>query len=185
MMNTILQKFATMMQKIVAIVSKNAAMMKKSTVGVLSLKAKWWTRLHKSLRPWCQYLRPYPRQSVVLSRPTSLYRQLLSRSWKHASPKYQKIASGATNAMWSEVWSLGLVFFSNHWWRIMKHDKPKPWEDASIYHWKMNKLDPCWNEDGRMLEVNIYHWKMDKLDPCLIIAWDVILVKVWDRNFLG
>lgn len=41
---------------------------------------------------------------------------------------------------------------------------------ASIYHWKMNKLDPCWNEGGRMLEVSIYHWKMDKLDPCLIIA---------------
>ena len=36
-----------------------------------------------------------------------------------------------------------------------KHDKPKPWDDASIDHWKIEKFDPSWN-DGGMLEVSSF-----------------------------
>ncbi|KAL8162126.1 hypothetical protein V2J09_013615 [Rumex salicifolius] len=36
-----------------------------------------------------------------------------------------------------------------------KHDKPKPWDDASIDHWKVEKFDPSWN-DGGMLEVSSF-----------------------------
>nr|GMD24198.1 KRR1 small subunit processome component [Ipomoea batatas] len=36
-----------------------------------------------------------------------------------------------------------------------KHDKPKPWDDPSIDHWKVEKFDPSWNESG-MLEVSSF-----------------------------
>ncbi|XP_027061818.2 KRR1 small subunit processome component-like [Coffea arabica] len=36
-----------------------------------------------------------------------------------------------------------------------KHDKPKPWDDESIDHWKIDKFDPSWNETG-MLEVSSF-----------------------------
>lgn len=37
-----------------------------------------------------------------------------------------------------------------------KHDKPKPWdEDPNIDHWKVEKFDPSWNEEG-MLEVSSF-----------------------------
>lgn len=36
-----------------------------------------------------------------------------------------------------------------------KHDKPKPWDDDSIDHWKVEKFDPSWNEGG-MLEVSSF-----------------------------
>lgn len=36
-----------------------------------------------------------------------------------------------------------------------KHDKPKPWDDPSIDHWKVEKFDPSWNEGG-MLEVSTF-----------------------------
>lgn len=36
-----------------------------------------------------------------------------------------------------------------------KHDKPKPWDDESIDHWKVEKFDPSWNETG-MLEVSSF-----------------------------
>lgn len=36
-----------------------------------------------------------------------------------------------------------------------KHDKPKPWDDPSIDHWKVDKFDPTWNESG-MLEVSSF-----------------------------
>ncbi|KAJ4962587.1 hypothetical protein NE237_022526 [Protea cynaroides] len=36
-----------------------------------------------------------------------------------------------------------------------KHDKPKPWDDPSIDHWKIEKFDPTWN-DGGMLEVSSF-----------------------------
>lgn len=36
-----------------------------------------------------------------------------------------------------------------------KHDKPKPWDDESIDHWKVDKFDPSWNETG-MLEVSSF-----------------------------
>ncbi|VFQ84053.1 unnamed protein product [Cuscuta campestris] len=36
-----------------------------------------------------------------------------------------------------------------------KHDKPKPWDDPSIDHWKVEKFDPSWNEGG-MLEVSSF-----------------------------
>lgn len=36
-----------------------------------------------------------------------------------------------------------------------KHDKPKPWDDPSIDHWKVDKFDPSWNEGG-MLEVSSF-----------------------------
>lgn len=36
-----------------------------------------------------------------------------------------------------------------------KHDKPKPWDDESIDHWKVEKFDPSWNESG-MLEVSSF-----------------------------
>ncbi|PIA25098.1 hypothetical protein AQUCO_12500010v1 [Aquilegia coerulea] len=29
-----------------------------------------------------------------------------------------------------------------------KHDKPKPWDDESIDHWKIENFDPSWNEGG-------------------------------------
>ncbi|CAM8977868.1 unnamed protein product [Rhodiola kirilowii] len=31
-----------------------------------------------------------------------------------------------------------------------KHDKPKPWDDDSIDHWKVEKFDPSWNPDGML-----------------------------------
>ncbi|KAI5673445.1 hypothetical protein M9H77_13809 [Catharanthus roseus] len=36
-----------------------------------------------------------------------------------------------------------------------KHEKPKPWDDESIDHWKIEKFDPSWNESG-MLEVSSF-----------------------------
>ncbi|KAL3503730.1 hypothetical protein ACH5RR_038179 [Cinchona calisaya] len=36
-----------------------------------------------------------------------------------------------------------------------KHRKPKPWDDGSIDHWKIEKFDPSWNETG-MLEVSSF-----------------------------
>ncbi|KAL5736845.1 hypothetical protein ACOSP7_031299 [Xanthoceras sorbifolium] len=37
-----------------------------------------------------------------------------------------------------------------------KHDKPKPWDDdPNIDHWKVEKFDPSWNEEG-MLEVSSF-----------------------------
>ncbi|XP_059288680.1 KRR1 small subunit processome component homolog [Lycium ferocissimum] len=36
-----------------------------------------------------------------------------------------------------------------------KHDKPKPWDDPSIDHWKIDKFDPSWNETG-LLEVSSF-----------------------------
>eukprot|EP00262_Sarcandra_glabra_P011594 TRINITY_DN2820_c0_g2_i1.p2 TRINITY_DN2820_c0_g2~~TRINITY_DN2820_c0_g2_i1.p2 ORF type:complete len:138 (+),score=26.86 TRINITY_DN2820_c0_g2_i1:446-859(+) len=36
-----------------------------------------------------------------------------------------------------------------------KHDKPKPWDDPSIDHWKIDKFDPSWNEGG-MLELSSF-----------------------------
>ncbi|CAH9095394.1 unnamed protein product [Cuscuta europaea] len=36
-----------------------------------------------------------------------------------------------------------------------KHDKPKPWDDPSIDHWKVEKFDPSWNESG-LLEVSSF-----------------------------
>lgn len=36
-----------------------------------------------------------------------------------------------------------------------KHDKPKPWDDESIDHWKVEKFDPSWNGSG-MLEVSSF-----------------------------
>ncbi|XP_020524132.1 KRR1 small subunit processome component homolog isoform X1 [Amborella trichopoda] len=36
-----------------------------------------------------------------------------------------------------------------------KHDKPKPWDDPSIDHWKIDKFDPSWNGGG-MLEVSSF-----------------------------
>lgn len=36
-----------------------------------------------------------------------------------------------------------------------KHDKPKPWDDESIDHWKIEKFDSSWNESG-MLEVSSF-----------------------------
>ncbi|KAI5651285.1 hypothetical protein M9H77_37290 [Catharanthus roseus] len=40
-------------------------------------------------------------------------------------------------------------------WHKGKHDKPKPWDDESIDHWKIEKFDPSWNESG-MLEVSSF-----------------------------
>lgn len=36
-----------------------------------------------------------------------------------------------------------------------KYDKPKPWDDESIDHWKIEKFDSSWNENG-MLEVSSF-----------------------------
>ncbi|KAF3623543.1 hypothetical protein FXO38_30685 [Capsicum annuum] len=36
-----------------------------------------------------------------------------------------------------------------------KHDKPKPWDDPSIDHWKIEKFDPEWNQSG-LLEVSTF-----------------------------
>ncbi|KAL8159710.1 hypothetical protein V2J09_001247 [Rumex salicifolius] len=36
-----------------------------------------------------------------------------------------------------------------------KHDKPKPWDDPNVDHWKVEKFDPSWN-DGGMLEVSSF-----------------------------
>lgn len=36
-----------------------------------------------------------------------------------------------------------------------KHDKPKPWDDPSIDHWKVEKFDSSWNAGG-MLEVSSF-----------------------------
>ncbi|KAI5677761.1 hypothetical protein M9H77_08711 [Catharanthus roseus] len=35
-----------------------------------------------------------------------------------------------------------------------KHNKPKPWGDESIEHWKIEKFDPLWNE-AEMVESKI------------------------------
>ncbi|KAL5990201.1 hypothetical protein ACLOJK_011098 [Asimina triloba] len=44
-----------------------------------------------------------------------------------------------------------------------KHDKPKPWDDPSIDHWRIEKFDPSWNEGG-MVDVSVFEevWPMIK-----------------------
>lgn len=36
-----------------------------------------------------------------------------------------------------------------------KHDKPKPWDNPDIDHWKVEKFNPSWNETG-LLEVSSF-----------------------------
>ncbi|GAB2276470.1 Ribosomal RNA assembly protein mis3 [Dionaea muscipula] len=55
-----------------------------------------------------------------------------------------------------------------------KHDKPKPWDDPSIDHWKIEKFDPSWNEGG-MLEVSSFSTLFPQYrEKYLQEAWPVV-----------
>ncbi|KVI05193.1 Ribosomal RNA assembly KRR1 [Cynara cardunculus var. scolymus] len=50
-----------------------------------------------------------------------------------------------------------------------KHDKPKPWDDETIDHWKIEKFDPSWNEGG-LLEMSSF----STLFPQYREAWPIV-----------
>ncbi|GMH01336.1 hypothetical protein Nepgr_003175 [Nepenthes gracilis] len=55
-----------------------------------------------------------------------------------------------------------------------KHDKPKPWDDPSIDHWKIEKFDPSWNEGG-MLEVSSFSTLFPQYrEKYLQEAWPIV-----------
>ncbi|KAA8537238.1 hypothetical protein F0562_029706 [Nyssa sinensis] len=55
-----------------------------------------------------------------------------------------------------------------------KHDKPKPWDDSSIDHWKIEKFDPSWNEGG-MLEVSSFSTLFPQYrEKYLQEAWPIV-----------
>lgn len=55
-----------------------------------------------------------------------------------------------------------------------KHDKPKPWDDPSIDHWKVDKFDPSWNAGG-MLEVSSFSTLFPEYrEKYLQEAWPVV-----------
>ncbi|GFY90153.1 RNA-binding KH domain-containing protein [Actinidia rufa] len=55
-----------------------------------------------------------------------------------------------------------------------KHDKPKPWDDPSIDHWKIDKFDPSWNETG-MLEISSFSTLFPQYrEKYLQEAWPIV-----------
>ncbi|GAB4836683.1 ribosomal RNA assembly protein krr1 [Ancistrocladus abbreviatus] len=55
-----------------------------------------------------------------------------------------------------------------------KHDKPKPWDDPSINHWKIEKFDPSWNEGG-MLEASSFSTLFPQYrEKYLQEAWPIV-----------
>ncbi|KAA8544763.1 hypothetical protein F0562_019533 [Nyssa sinensis] len=55
-----------------------------------------------------------------------------------------------------------------------KHDKPKPWDDPSIDHWKIEKFDPSWNVGG-MLEVSTFSTLFPQYrEKYLQEAWPIV-----------
>lgn len=55
-----------------------------------------------------------------------------------------------------------------------KHDKPKPWDDESIDHWKIEKFDPSWNEGG-LLEVSSFSTLFPQYrEKYLQEAWPIV-----------
>ncbi|KAK9275371.1 hypothetical protein L1049_022635 [Liquidambar formosana] len=55
-----------------------------------------------------------------------------------------------------------------------KHDKPKPWDDPSIDHWKIDKFDPSWNEAG-MLDVSSFSTLFPQYrEKYLQEAWPIV-----------
>uniref|UniRef100_A0A5B7BCZ8 KRR1 small subunit processome component n=1 Tax=Davidia involucrata TaxID=16924 RepID=A0A5B7BCZ8_DAVIN len=55
-----------------------------------------------------------------------------------------------------------------------KHDKPKPWDDPSIDHWKIEKFDSSWN-DGGMLEVSSFSTLFPQYrEKYLQEAWPIV-----------
>ncbi|KAF5180973.1 Krr1 small subunit processome component [Thalictrum thalictroides] len=55
-----------------------------------------------------------------------------------------------------------------------KHDKPKPWDDESIDHWKVDKFDPSWNEGG-LLEATSFSTLFPKYrEKYLQQIWPVV-----------
>ncbi|CAN6475973.1 unnamed protein product [Victoria cruziana] len=55
-----------------------------------------------------------------------------------------------------------------------KHDKPKPWDDPSIDHWKVEEFDPSWNEGG-MLETSTFSVKFPSYrEKYLQEAWHIV-----------
>ncbi|XP_031489048.1 KRR1 small subunit processome component homolog [Nymphaea colorata] len=55
-----------------------------------------------------------------------------------------------------------------------KHDKPKPWDDPSVDHWKIEKFDPSWNEGG-MLETSTFSVKFPSYrEKYLQEAWHIV-----------
>ncbi|RWR96085.1 KRR1 small subunit processome component [Cinnamomum micranthum f. kanehirae] len=55
-----------------------------------------------------------------------------------------------------------------------KHDKPKPWDDPSIDHWKVEKFDPSWN-DGGLLEVSSFSTLFPRYrEKYLQDAWPIV-----------
>lgn len=55
-----------------------------------------------------------------------------------------------------------------------KHDKPKPWDNDSIDHWKIDKFDPSWNEGG-MLEVSSFSTLFPQYrEKYLQEAWPIV-----------
>ncbi|KAK6933882.1 Krr1, KH1 domain [Dillenia turbinata] len=55
-----------------------------------------------------------------------------------------------------------------------KHDKPKPWDDPSIDHWKIEKFDASWNEGG-MLETSSFSTLFPEYrEKYLQEAWPIV-----------
>ncbi|PSS26222.1 KRR1 small subunit processome component like [Actinidia chinensis var. chinensis] len=55
-----------------------------------------------------------------------------------------------------------------------KHDKPKPWDDPSVDHWKIDKFDPSWNETG-MLEISSFSTLFPQYrEKYLQEAWPIV-----------
>ncbi|KAF6174613.1 hypothetical protein GIB67_006265 [Kingdonia uniflora] len=55
-----------------------------------------------------------------------------------------------------------------------KHDKPKPWDNDSIDHWKVEKFDSAWNEKG-MLEVSSFSTLFPKYrEKYLQEVWPIV-----------
>ncbi|KAI3496558.1 hypothetical protein L1887_38923 [Cichorium endivia] len=55
-----------------------------------------------------------------------------------------------------------------------KHDKPKPWDDETVDHWKVEKFDPSWNEGG-LLEVSSFSTLFPQYrEKYLQEAWPIV-----------
>ncbi|KAF3623659.1 putative WPP domain-associated protein [Capsicum annuum] len=62
-----------------------------------------------------------------------------------------------------------------------KHDKPKPWDDPSIDHWKIEKFDPEWNQSG-LLEVSTFSTLFPQYRVIYLMPSDVKVPGLWRRS---
>jgi len=63
-----------------------------------------------------------------------------------------------------------------------KHDKPKPWDNPDIDHWKVEKFNPSWNETG-MLEVSSFSTLFPQYrEKYLQDAWPTVTRALKEHN---